>query len=290
MPPHTPGHNYELRIMNYDLKILALDMDGTLLDSEKRISERNFAALREANDKGMVVVPTTGRFFNGIPSAVRDLPFIRYAITINGAQVYDRTGDVVIAREEIPSGTALALMEYLDNFNVIYDAYIDNWGFINRDFYERVEDYVPDPHYISLVRKLRTPVDNLKDYVRDGNKNVQKILLFAKNPEECPVIAEETKKLFPDIISASSTPFNLEFNIASAHKGLALKNLAEYLGYTLDNCMAIGDGGNDLTMIQMAGLGVAMENAIPWVRAAAKMITKSNDDDGVAVAIHSITR
>ncbi len=156
MPPHTPGHNYELRIMNYDLKILALDMDGTLLDSEKRISERNFAALREANDKGMVVVPTTGRFFNGIPSAVRDLPFIRYAITINGAQVYDRTGDVVIAREEIPSGTALALMEYLDNFNVIYDAYIDNWGFINRDFYERVEDYVPDPHYISLVKKLKT--------------------------------------------------------------------------------------------------------------------------------------
>ena len=70
-----------------DLKIIALDLDGTLLDSQKRLSSVNRAALARAAEKGALVVPTTGRFFGMMPACIRELPFVRYAITINGAQV-----------------------------------------------------------------------------------------------------------------------------------------------------------------------------------------------------------
>jgi Cof subfamily protein (haloacid dehalogenase superfamily) len=98
-------------------------------------------------------------------------------------------------------------------------------------------------------------------------------------------IAEAVTQRFPSIKATSSTWNNLELNIATAHKGNALKRFAEHLGYTLDNCMALGDGTNDLTMIEAAGLGVAMSNAHPLVLAAADHVTVTNDEDGVARAI-----
>ena len=78
--------------MGKNVKIISLDLDGTLLDSQKRLSEENRLALEEAAERGVLIVPTTGRFFGMMPQAVRDLPFVRYAITINGAQVFDRRG------------------------------------------------------------------------------------------------------------------------------------------------------------------------------------------------------
>ena len=100
--------------------IIALDLDGTLLDSQKNLSPANAGVLARAAAAGAEIVPTTGRFFGGIPQAVRDLPFVRYAITINGAQVYDRRTDSALVRVEIPLGTALAIMRLLDGYDVIY--------------------------------------------------------------------------------------------------------------------------------------------------------------------------
>ena len=111
-----------------DIRIVALDLDGTLLDSGKNLSVANRDALVAAAERGIHIVPTTGRFFGGMPESVRELPFVRYAITVNGAQVYDRETDTAIVREELPLGTALAVMRYLDGFDVIYDCYQDNWG------------------------------------------------------------------------------------------------------------------------------------------------------------------
>ena len=98
-------------------------------------------------------------------------------------------------------------------------------------------------------------------------------------------ITEEVSRRFPAIKTTSSTWNNLEFNISTAHKGNSLRRFAEHLGYTLDNCMALGDGTNDLSMIEAAGLGVAMSNAHPLVLAAANHVTVSNDENGVAKAI-----
>ena len=277
--------------MKKDIKIISLDLDGTLLDSQKRLSEANRTALEEAAAKGVHIVPTTGRFFGMMPQAVRDLPFVRYAITINGAQVYDRETDTAIVREEIPLEMALDVIRLLDGYDVIYDCYRSNWGWMTEGLQAKAEDYATDAHYLKMVREFRKPVPDLKEYLKStaAEGDVQKVMLFARNTpgseSVTKAITEAVSERFPLIKTTSSTWNNLELNIATAHKGNSLKRFAEHLGYTLDNCMALGDGTNDLSMIEAAGLGVAMSNAHPLVLAAANHVTASNDEDGVARAI-----
>ena len=268
-----------------DIRIIALDLDGTLLDSGKNLSAANRDALAAAAEKGIHIVPTTGRFFGGMPESVRALPFVRYAITVNGAQVYDRATDTAIVREELPLATALAIMRYLDGFDVIYDCYQDNWGRMTASMQARAADYAPDAHYLKMIRELRKPYPDLKAHLEEEGRDVQKIMLFARDLAVRAQIAEGLKARFPELAVSASTFNNLELNSARAHKGLALKRFAEHLGFGLENCMAFGDGANDLTMIQAAGIGVAMSNACPEVLAAADYVTLSNDEDGVAAAL-----
>ena len=268
-----------------DIRIIALDLDGTLLDSGKNLSAVNRSALASAAEKGIHVVPTTGRFFGGMPESIRALPFVRYAITVNGAQVYDRATDAAIVREELPLATALAIMRYLDGFDVIYDCYQDNWGRMTAAMQERAADYAPDAHYLKMIRELRKPYPDLKAHLEEEGRDVQKIMLFARDLSVRAQIADGLKARFPELAVSASTFNNLELNSANAHKGLALKRFAEHLGLGLENCMAFGDGANDLTMIQAAGIGVAMSNACPEVLAAADYVTLSNDEDGVAAAL-----
>ncbi|MBR4939355.1 MAG: HAD family phosphatase [Kiritimatiellae bacterium] len=274
-----------------DIRIIALDLDGTLLDSQKRLSAVNREALEYAAAKGVHIVPTTGRFFGMMPEAVRDLPFVRYAITINGAQVYDRETDTAIVREEIPVGRAVEIMELLDGFDVIYDCYRNNWGWMSASLQDKAEAYATDEHYLKMVREFRNPVPDLKRHLLDTEPEggVQKVMLFSRNDEpeakELRAIEKAMAERFPEIKITSSTWNDLEFNNPSAHKGSSLARLAEHLGFGLENCMSFGDGRNDLTMIEAAGIGVAMENAVEEVKAAADHITKSNDENGVAEAI-----
>ena len=277
-----------------DIRIIALDLDGTLLDSEKRLSVVNRAALERAAEKGVLIVPTTGRFFGMMPPAVRDLPFVRYAITINGAQVYDRETDTAIVRDEIPLDMALGVMELLDRYDVIYDCYRQNWGWMTAALQEKAADYATNEHYLKMVREFRKPVPELKAHLKatanDGD--VQKIMLFARNTQVSDLSSQvldairlELAARFPEIKVTSSTWNNIELNIRTAHKGNALKRFAEHLGLGLANCMAFGDGMNDFTMVEAAGLGVAMANAEPEVKRVAKWIAPSNDDDGVAAGL-----
>ena len=257
-----------------DIRIIALDLDGTLLDSDKNLSEANRAALAAAAAKGILVVPTTGRFFGMMPPAVRDLPFVRYAITVNG-----------IVREELPLEQALAIMRYLDGFDVIYDCYQDNWGRMTRAMQEKAEEYAQCPHYVKMIREFRKPYPDLKEYLVEQGRDVQKIMLFARDPAVRDRILADIQTHFDNLAVSTSTFSNLEINTATAHKGRAIERFAAHFGWTLANCMAFGDGLNDLSMVKMAGTGVAMANAAPEVLAAADYVTLSNDDDGVAAAL-----
>ena len=279
-----------------EIKIIALDLDGTLLDSEKRLSEVNRDALQRAAAEGVLIVPTTGRFFGMMSPAVRDLPFVRYAITINGAQVYDRETDTAIVRDEIPLEMALQVMELLDRYDVIYDCYRQNWGWMTAALQDKAADYATNEHYLKMVREFRKPVPELKAHLREtaADGDVQKIMLFARNcrrgvlaasTDVLKSIAAELAAKFPEIKVTSSTWNNIELNIKTAHKGNALRHFAKCLGFGLENCMAFGDGMNDFTMVEAAGLGIAMANAEPEVKRVAKDVVPSNDEDGVAKGI-----
>ena len=141
-----------------------------------------------------------------------------------------------------------------------------------------------------MVRDVRREVPELKAHLAAtaAEGDVQKIMLFARldgPADPTAQVAEAVRARFPEIAVTSTTWNNLELNIASANKGVALARLAAHLGLSSANCIAFGDGGNDLTMIEAAGVGVAMANAAPEVLAAADYVSCSNDEDGVAKAL-----
>ena len=266
------------------ISLIALDLDGTLLDSQKRISPRNRAALDAAAARGIHIVPTTGRFFASMPECVRELPFVRYAITVNGAAVFDSATGTTIAGEEIPLSATFDILDVFARHDVIYNCYQDNAGWIPDDVLGKVDHYIPD-FYHAILRSVITPVANFRGWLAAKGHPVQKLIAFSHEPDVLEAVRRDLEASIAGIRTTYSNSMMLEVNAEGAHKGRALALLAAHLGFGIENVMSFGDGLNDLTMVRDSGMGVAMANAVPEVLAAAKIKTLSNDEDGVAAVI-----
>lgn len=271
--------------------LLAFDLDGTLLDDDKGIPPENLRALEAAADRDFVLVPATGRMVPGIPANVRALPFCRYYIVSNGAGVYDAAEDRLLLRADIPAELALRCCEHMDTLPVIYDCYQGDSGYMTRSMYDNCEDYFPfEPHMYEMVKLLRRPVEELKAFLRRKGEPVQKMQMFFR-PRDLALRARELERfpaLFPELSATTSVSNNIEINSARAGKGKAILALAELLGIPPENTVAFGDGTNDCEMLRMAGLGVAMANADPAVKALADEITDTNNAAGVARVIRRL--
>lgn len=267
------------------IKLIAFDLDGTFLDPKKNIPPDNIRALEAAAAKGVAIVPATGRIVGGVPQQIRELPFVRYYVTVNGAFVYDSQEDKAVARAEIPLEDALRLLQYEDSLGIPYDCYQNGWGYMSADMHAHARDFVPDPGILNLVLSLRTTVPELKEYLRQKGESVQKLQLYFTDKQERARQFETLPAMFPDMAFTTSVPFNIEVNSSAATKGQGLAALCKLLGIRSDEVLAFGDDRNDADMIRFAGVGVAMENAIEELRAAADWVTASNAEAGVARGI-----
>ena len=272
----------------HKVKLIALDLDGTLLNSQKELTSRSKAALYCAASAGVLIVPTTGRFYGGMPEEIRLLPFVKYAVTVNGAKAADvKTGETIY-KCELPYGQAAEIMAFLDEYPVIYDCYQDDDAWMSAGLKARIDDVVSDPHYRKMLHELRKPVDDLRQTVSVRKCGVQKVQFFTKEPQVRKLLMEELPKRFENLCITSSVPDNVEINHKDANKGKALLALAEHLGIKREETLAFGDGLNDLSMLETAGVGVAMENACFEAKQIADRITLSCDKDGVAEIIEEL--
>ena len=271
-----------------DIRIIALDLDGTLLDSDKKLSPANRAALKAAAEAGIEIVPSTGRMYHAMPEAVRSLPFIHYAITINGALVLNvKTGEEMYSCN-ISNNDALQLCKALKPFPVLFDCYWNSRGFAGKEQYEHAEDYIADFHSLKMMKELRSPVEDLEEFLADGAKCPQKMQVFTKDSVLREEFLHSLAERFPQFAVTTSLPENIEINNAETDKGRALLGLAEKLGFERSQTMAFGDGLNDISMLSAAGIGVAMGNAHPDVKKIAARVTADCDHDGVAIVINDI--
>jgi len=270
----------------HNIRLIALDLDGTLLNADKQLTTQNAAALEKAAAQGVEIVPATGRFYRGMPEVIRNLPYVHYVISVNGAQVYDIINRKTVCASEIPWQRAVAVMRRLDELDVIYDCYQDGWGWMTQAFYDKAEQYAAHIHSLEMIKNLRTPVPELKAYLEERAAGVQKIQIFfrdmALRAEALQTLPEE----FPDLVVTTSIVNNIEINSREATKGVALRKLAAYLDIPTAQTMAFGDDTNDITMLQEAGIGVAMGNAYGEVKRNADYITLDCNDNGVAAAIN----
>ena len=271
-------------------KLIAFDMDGTLLDNNKKIPPRCLNALWAAAERGCLIVPATGRMLSGLPDELRSGP-IRYHILINGALVYDSAENKVLYEGNIEVPQAVELCSYLDTLPVLYDCYIDNEGFMAGEMCDRAEPYFENAkNMFQYVMNTRTRVHVLADFMNERGSGVQKMQIYFRPDQE--VLRRQLLKglpeKFPHFVATTSLPNNVEINSTKAGKDRGLAGLCRALGIDISEAIAFGDGSNDTGMVGLAGLGVAMANAEDEVKAVAKAIALSNAEEGVGVFIEEL--
>ncbi|MCM3733556.1 Cof-type HAD-IIB family hydrolase [Fictibacillus nanhaiensis] len=244
--------------MTYDVRLIALDMDGTLLNHEGKVSIENQRAIKHAKEKGIHVVLSTGRHLYTCRDIADTLGRSSYLITVNGGEIYDHEHNLV-------DSTMLNhdLVDALWNLKVKYNLNFRSsttLGLFNTEqpFDKQIRDY----NWLKFGFEI-------PDY------EVRQV-----------VLDELVKNDLLEVTNSSLT--NIEINPAGVNKAAALLKVCKWLELSMDQVMAVGDSLNDLAMIREAGIGVAMGNAQDIVKKEANWVTGNHTDHGVAEAIDRV--
>lgn len=272
-----------------DIKLVALDLDGTLFDNSSHISERNLTAIRSITDKGIHVVISTGRPFEGIPFDQIKGTGINYAITANGSGIYEISTGKCLYENAMDEELVTPILNFLLTRDIHMDAFIGGKGYTPVQCVETAQKLTVPSSIKNYIITTLTRLDNILQFIHENQLKVQKMTLNFYPAADGTLIDRETVRKFlvsnPSITTVCGGYNNLEFTRADANKGVGLRKLAEILGVNPDATMAIGDTENDLAIIEAAGIGVAMGNATDAVKARADYVTTTNTKDGVAAAI-----
>ncbi|MDD3403383.1 MAG: HAD family hydrolase [Hespellia sp.] len=266
------------------IKMIGLDMDGTVLTTKKELRPYTIDIIKRAIAQNVTVLVATGRPITGIPKEFSEIPGVRYALTANGARIFDTEQHKILYEHLLPLEQACRILDIFDKYDTLQEIYFDGQGYAEREKLERVEDYLLDSNMAAYIRNTRKPVDNLRDFIGEKKQDMDKTqALFADLNDREKALAQirETENL----TVACSQATNIEINSPGINKGIGLLKLGEYLGIKREEIMACGDGENDIEMLREVGFGVAVKNAESGVKAVADYITGSNDDEGVAKAI-----
>ncbi|HEY8421496.1 MAG TPA: Cof-type HAD-IIB family hydrolase [Thermoclostridium sp.] len=256
-------------------KLIAADIDGTLVNNKREVTPKTKAKIHEAIGKGVIFAISSGRPIQGVQLITRQLEADVPVITYNGAMVITGESRKVIYSCTMKREDALQVEKLGKERNTTIAIWAENQLFVNRAD-ERAAKYS------ELSGTEPKVYEDIEELIAKG---INKILWY----DEVDRINEFQKEL-KDIINPTvnfhtSQPFFLEFVDVNASKAIALEKLGEFYGIKKEEMIAIGDGFNDLSMIEYAGLGVAMENAPAEIKEAADFVTLSNENDGVAYVI-----
>lgn len=266
------------------IKMIGLDLDGTLLNTKKELTDHTRRVLTEAIDAGILVLMATGRPFTGIPEELRTFPGIHYALTSNGARVLDTDHNKILIEQLLPLESARKALHIFEKYDTLSEIYFDGQGYADAAKLDNVGKYHHDPNMWNYVRTTRIAVPDIRDVIAKENRSMDKVQALFADMEERAAAWKELSE-FKELELVGSLSYNIEINAAGVNKGTALVALGEMLGIPRESIMACGDGDNDVHLLQEVGFGVAMANAQPQVKEAADHITASNDEDGVARAI-----
>jgi len=286
------------------MRLIASDMDGTLLNEFWRISEENKGAILTAQAKGIEFIIATGRPYTNVTVILEEAGISCPIISLNGAETYDYHGKL-LASQPLDKAIAREVMQILQE-EKLYTEMLTNVGSISIDYdhcvdishyYGRVNfSHLADEERNEIVMRLFEErirnervqfVQSFNPYYMNDDITILKC--FSLSDSEASI--ERARKRLESIAGlsiTSSAPGNLEVNHADGHKGFAVMQYAKSIGISPEEVMTIGDGYNDLTMLQLAGRGVVMGNAPEALRLQCKYETKVNIEHGVAHAINEL--
>lgn len=264
-------------------KLVAIDMDGTLLNSQGEVSDRTRRAIYEAGKKGIYIVLATGRILKSALNHSIELNINKPIISSNGAVIADENKNIIYERP-MKSKAVEAISNIGTSENIYYHFY-------GKDvFYSNV--YIEEVLSFYNTEKSRKEGNDIKlnifkdisEVINDRNASVYKFLFLDEDRKKLDRLKYQLEGI-DDISICTSWGNNLEVMDKEVSKGNSLKYLCDSLNISSKEVIAIGDNENDISMLDYAGLGVAMENGVDIVRSMADLITSTNDKDGVAKVI-----
>lgn len=263
------------------MKLIAIDMDGTLLSADKTISEKNKLVLKQAKAKEIKVVICTGRPLASIKKYLDELGLNDagdFSITFNGGLVQKNDTGEVLQKHVLTGENVTNIYETIHGLDLPVDLISEG----------NVYHLLPEPiNYPSIYQELN-PAMNFFSVAHD---EVPATIAYNKMVVPTPAEYLDSKlPLFPSAMRDNYTIVKsrdclLEILNKEVSKGNALDFLGDYLGIAQKDIMALGDEENDISMIEYAGIGVAMDNASEAVKKEANFVTRKNTEDGVAYAI-----
>lgn len=267
-----------------EIKLVAADMDGTLLDKERKITEYTQNVIRKAVKAGVEFIPATGRAVNALPPELKAMKEIRYGIFSNGATVYDLWENKVIYRHHFEIPRVLELIQFLRQFDLMISVSMNGQSYGERKAMENIDYYELDENTREIIVGSRKVIENLEEHLKNRNDTVEKMTLVFRSMEERKNVWMALSQI-EDVQFSSSLPKNIEISPKGCNKGDGLSHLLEALGIKKEEAMACGDADNDKEMLEISGKAVVMENGLESMKAIADYITVSNQEDGVAKAM-----
>ena len=263
-------------------KLIAIDIDGTLLNSKKEITSEVFNSIQDAKKIGAKVVLSTGRPLPGVLPLLKELNLTDegdYVICLNGVMVQEVKTKKIISNIEMN----------LNDFNFINNNICKKYN--SNIHISTSENIIITKKTPSKYSKLESDINHIPIIYKhedelDDNIQICKVMIVDEPEKLEKIINEIPKELFEKFTIVRSAPFFLEFLNKSANKGTALKSLCSHIDLPLNNTVAIGDEENDQHMISLAGLGVAMGNARDSIKNIADYVTSTNNEHGVAKVIN----
>lgn len=266
------------------IKLIALDLDGTTLNRNGRLTDRTKQALEAAIRQGVHVVIATGRTFSAVPDEVKAIEGIEYILSSNGAEIRNLQEDACIYSNYIsPEAVDRAVAE-LKKHDFMLEVFVGGIAYTDKANYELAKQGGLPYRNSQYVVDTRNPVEDIIGFTLEHRDSIENININFDNQQDRAAMREILKQL-PDITLTTSFDHNLEIGGATTSKASALKALGNILGVSGDEIMACGDSPNDGAMMSVAGLPVAVGNAKPEIKEMAAYVTDTNDNDGVAKAI-----
>ncbi len=267
------------------IKLIALDLDGTTLDSAGRLPDENKTALERAIAAGVNVVVASGRCYSALPAEVTKISGVQYAISSNGAMITDMRSGKRIYSNCISKDTIHRVKEIVEEHGYMIEVFVDGAAYMERSIWEDIRDNGINYRRREYIMTTRNPIDDIIGFMMAHDGEIENINFFFESMEEKPGIGKVLSELEDDATLTTSFDHNWEIGGKTTSKAEALRQLSSILGVTTEEMMSFGDSPNDIPMIEAAGLGVAVGNAKESVKEAADYITLSNDDAGVARAV-----
>lgn len=262
-------------------QLIAFDMDGTLLDSSKRILPSSLRAIDRAVKADKAVVVSTGRNPREIDVFDDQLSSVRYRISCSGALVYDRQENQSIFAVPIPDETVQEIFRRFHDLDVCIHI-LSYESVFQKDKLDNIQEYHMEA-YGPLFHQICVLTDNIEQKWHAEHFPAFKLNIYSRTPEAREKHLVLLKDLPVQCVYSESTA--LELSAAGISKAAGLEALCQHLKIPIEDTIAVGDADNDMVILSAAGMGIAMGNAIPRVLSAADAVVADNDHDGCAEAI-----